>query len=70
MEVEHRLVVGENSIFQPIGAEAGLLGQFLGTIARDGTICSLSFKDWKLLKKVALPDIIRLIKVNSILFKH
>jgi len=59
----HRLVVKENPRFQPIGPETGVLGQFLGTIARSGTICSLSYRDWKLLKKVALPNILQVIKV-------
>jgi len=33
----------------PIGVEAGFLGKFLGTVARNGCLCSLSYKDWRLL---------------------
>jgi hypothetical protein len=65
MEDGQRIVVGENSRFQPIGAEAGLLGQYLRTLARNGTVCSLSYKDGMLLKKVALLEILHLIKVHT-----
>jgi hypothetical protein len=36
---------------QPIGKEGGLLGQFLGTIARNGGYCPVSAKDWRQVKK-------------------
>lgn len=38
-----------NELNQPIGEEAGLLGKFLGMLARNGCLCSLSYKDWRLL---------------------
>nr|CAD1830144.1 unnamed protein product [Ananas comosus var. bracteatus] len=43
----HLVVVDCNTYGQPIGNEGGLLGQFLGTIARNGGLCSLSHKDWR-----------------------
>ncbi|AQL03206.1 uncharacterized protein [Zea mays] len=44
-----RIVVNCNELGQPIGEEAGVLGKFLGMVARNGCLCSLSFKDWRLL---------------------
>ncbi|WVZ98582.1 hypothetical protein U9M48_044007 [Paspalum notatum var. saurae] len=44
-----RIVVKCNEVDQPIGEEAGVLGQFLGMVARNGCLCSLSYKDWRLL---------------------
>uniref|UniRef100_A0ACD5U8Q1 Uncharacterized protein n=1 Tax=Avena sativa TaxID=4498 RepID=A0ACD5U8Q1_AVESA len=44
-----RIVVKCNDLDQPIGKEAKHLGNFLGTIARNGSLCSLSYKDWRLL---------------------
>lgn len=45
----HRVVVNCNQLNQPIGEEAGVLAKFLGMVARNGSLCSLSFKDWRLL---------------------
>ncbi|CAD6264327.1 unnamed protein product [Miscanthus lutarioriparius] len=45
----HRIVVRCNEFDQPVGAEAGFLGKFLGMVARNGCLCSLSYKDWRLL---------------------
>jgi hypothetical protein len=42
-------VVKCNDLDQPIGKEAKHPGNFLGTIARNGSLCSLSYKDWRLL---------------------
>ncbi|PWZ18045.1 hypothetical protein Zm00014a_005765 [Zea mays] len=44
-----RIVVNCNELDQPIGEEAGVLGKFLDMVARNGCLCSLSFKDWRLL---------------------
>ncbi|CAO2202012.1 unnamed protein product, partial [Urochloa humidicola] len=44
-----RIVVDCNEFNQPIGVEAGILGKFLGMLARNGCLCSLSYKDWRLL---------------------
>jgi hypothetical protein len=40
-------VVNCNDLNQPIGKEGGRLGYFLGTIARNGKLCSLSYTDWR-----------------------
>jgi hypothetical protein len=40
-------VVNWNDLNQPIGKEGGRLGYFLGTIARNGKLCSLSYTDWR-----------------------
>ncbi|ONM19533.1 hypothetical protein ZEAMMB73_Zm00001d004757 [Zea mays] len=45
----HRIVVQCNELDQPIGEEAGMMGKFLGMVARNGNLCSLSYKDWRLL---------------------
>ena len=39
-----------NDIDQPIGKEAKHLGDFLGSVARNGSLYCLSYKDWRLLK--------------------
>ncbi|CAN6293953.1 unnamed protein product, partial [Urochloa humidicola] len=44
-----RIVVDCNEFNQPIGVEARILGKFLGMLARNGCLCSLSYKDWRLL---------------------
>ncbi|XP_062217742.1 uncharacterized protein LOC133917954 [Phragmites australis] len=44
-----RIVVACNDLDQPIGDEAGVLGKFLGMVARNGCLCSLSYRDWRLL---------------------
>ena len=44
-----RIVVKCNDLDQPIGKEGKHLGDFLGTVARNGSLCSLSYKDWRLL---------------------
>ncbi|XP_051198023.1 uncharacterized protein [Lolium perenne] len=49
LPVGKRIVVKCNDLDQPIGKEAKHLGNFLGTIARNGSLCSLSYKDWRLL---------------------
>lgn len=45
-----RIMVRCNDIDQPIGKEAKHLGDFLGLVARNGSLCCLSYKDWRLLK--------------------
>jgi hypothetical protein len=40
-------VVKCNDLNQPIGKEAGRFGYFLGTVARNGKLCSLSSTDWR-----------------------
>lgn len=45
----HRIVVHCNELDQPIGEEAGIMGKFFGMVARNGNLCSLSYKDWRLL---------------------
>ena len=46
-----RIVVQCNKHGQPIGREGGVLGQFLGTVARNGGYCPLDKMDWRLVKK-------------------
>ncbi|KAM0926836.1 hypothetical protein ACQ4PT_003024 [Festuca glaucescens] len=46
-----RIVVKCNNLGQPIGDEGGVLGKFLGTIARLGGYCPLDKKDWRNVKK-------------------
>lgn len=47
----NHIVVKCNKLGQPIGAEGGLLGKFLGTVARNGSYCPFDLKDWRLAKK-------------------
>ncbi|XP_039822239.1 uncharacterized protein LOC120684443 isoform X2 [Panicum virgatum] len=47
---ENRILVKCNQLGQPIGKEGGLLGQFLGTISRNGGYCPLHIKDWRKVK--------------------
>ncbi|XP_021764422.1 uncharacterized protein LOC110729029 [Chenopodium quinoa] len=46
-----RIVVEVNKENQPIGDEGGVLGYFCGTVARNGSLCSLTYTRWDLLKK-------------------
>jgi len=67
-------VVRCNELDQPIGVEAGFLGKFLGMVARNGCLCSLSYKDWRLLigkkekntdEQKNKKDILKQVKVRS-----
>ncbi|CAL5005152.1 unnamed protein product [Urochloa decumbens] len=49
---------------QPIGKEGGLLGQFLGTIARNGGYCPIHVKDWRLVKKDSAKTILECIQTK------
>uniref|UniRef100_I1Q914 Transposase Tnp1/En/Spm-like domain-containing protein n=1 Tax=Oryza glaberrima TaxID=4538 RepID=I1Q914_ORYGL len=42
-----RIVVQCNDLNQAVGEEAGILGKFLGMIARNGSLCSLGYTDWR-----------------------
>ena len=64
---EKRIVVKCNQVGQPIGKEGGLLGQFLGTIARNGGYCPIDVKDWRYVKKDSAETILQCIQVCSIL---
>jgi hypothetical protein len=73
----HRVVVNCNELNQPIGEEAGVLAKFLGMVARNGSLCSLSFKDWRLLigkkdrnhKQINKEAILNQVKVNFHIFQ-
>ena len=72
----HMVVVNCNELNQPIGEEAGVLAKFLGMVARNGSLCSLSFKDWRLLigkkdrnhKQINKEAILNQVKVNFHIF--
>ncbi|XP_017620528.1 uncharacterized protein LOC108464763 [Gossypium arboreum] len=51
-------------IWQPIGMEVSKLAEFLGTIARTGSICPLNTKHWKHLSKYVLENILRIVHEN------
>ena len=54
-----------NEIDQPIGKEAKHLGDFLGSVARNGSLCCFSYKDQRFLKtEINLKAIIDQVKVN------
>ncbi|PPS19746.1 hypothetical protein GOBAR_AA00829 [Gossypium barbadense] len=57
-------VVDANQYGQPIGMEASKLAEFLGTIARTGSICPLNTKHWKHLSKYVLENILRIVHEN------
>ncbi|PPR97366.1 hypothetical protein GOBAR_AA23309 [Gossypium barbadense] len=56
-----RIVVDANQYGQPIGKEASKLAEFLGTIARTGSICPLNTKHWKHLPKYVLENILAIV---------
>jgi hypothetical protein len=62
---EKRILVKCNQLGQPIGKEGGLLGQFLGTIARNGGYCPLDVNDWRKVKKDNADTILQCIQVCS-----
>jgi hypothetical protein len=59
-----QIVVRCNMLGQPIRKEGGLLGQFLGTIARNGGYCPVGAKDWREVKKNNAETIIQFIQVS------
>jgi hypothetical protein len=61
-----RIVVQCNKLGQPIG-KGGLLGQFLGTIARNGGYCPIDVKNWRKVKKDSGDTILQVIQVCKIL---
>ncbi|KAK5794957.1 hypothetical protein PVK06_036211 [Gossypium arboreum] len=56
-----RIVVDANQYGQPIGKEVSKLAEFLGTIARTGSICPLNTKHWKHLPKYVLENILAIV---------
>ncbi|KAG8503259.1 hypothetical protein CXB51_001216 [Gossypium anomalum] len=56
-----RIAVEANQYGKPIGKEASKLAEFLGTIARTGSICPLNTKHWKHLSKYVLENILRIV---------
>ena len=60
---ENRILVKCNQLGQPIGKEGGLLGQFLGTISRNGGYCPLHIKDWRKVKNDNAETIFQCIQV-------
>ncbi|CAL5068622.1 unnamed protein product [Urochloa decumbens] len=66
---EKRILVKCNQLGQPIGKEGGLLGQFLGTIARNGGYCPIHVKDWRLVKKDSAKTILECIQ-TKFLYPH
>uniref|UniRef100_A0ACD5ZX03 Uncharacterized protein n=1 Tax=Avena sativa TaxID=4498 RepID=A0ACD5ZX03_AVESA len=63
-----RIVVKCNDLGQPIGAEGGVLGKFLGTIARLGGYCPLDKKDWRNVSKDGGADTILLCVQSKFLY--
>ena len=63
-----RIVVKCNKLGQPIGKEGGLLGQFLGTVARNGGYCPVDIKDWRKVKKDNAATMLQLIQVRKFIF--
>jgi hypothetical protein len=59
-----RIVVKCNMLGQPIRKEGGLLGQFLGTIARNGGYCPVGAKDWRQVMKNNAETIIQFVQVS------
>ncbi|XP_066384990.1 uncharacterized protein [Miscanthus floridulus] len=64
-----RIVVRCNKLGQPIGKEGGLLGQFLGTIARNGGYCPVGAKDRRKVKKDYGETIIQFVQ-TKFLYPH
>ncbi|KAG2538550.1 hypothetical protein PVAP13_9NG425456 [Panicum virgatum] len=58
-----------NQLGQPIGKEGGLLGQFLGTIARNGGYCPIDVNDWRKVKKDSAETILQCIQ-TKFLYPH
>ncbi|KAL6900724.1 hypothetical protein ACP4OV_005400 [Aristida adscensionis] len=61
---QKRIIVKCNQLGQPIGKEGGLLGQFLGTIARNGSYCPVHVKDWRKVKNDSAQTILQLIQTK------
>ncbi|CAL4957242.1 unnamed protein product [Urochloa decumbens] len=61
---EKQILVKCNQLGQPLGKEGGLLGQFLGTIARNGGYCPIHMKDWRLVKKDSAKTILECIQTK------
>ncbi|ONM19585.1 hypothetical protein ZEAMMB73_Zm00001d004788 [Zea mays] len=61
---DKRILVKCNQLGQPIGKEGGLLGQFLGTIARNGGYCPIDVNDWRKIKKDSAETILQCIQTK------
>ena len=60
---EKRIVVEWNKRWHPIGNEGSDLAYFLGTIARNPTLCSLSYTDWRRVPKEDTKGLLEIVKV-------
>ncbi|RLM73981.1 hypothetical protein C2845_PM15G04340 [Panicum miliaceum] len=61
---ENRILVKCNQLWQPIGNEGGLLGQFLGTISRNDGYCPIHIKDWRKVKNDNAETILQCIQTK------
>ena len=57
------VVVETNEVGQPDGDSACKLGNFLGTIARDGHLAPLTYADWRAVPQAAKDNMLQLAKV-------
>jgi hypothetical protein len=70
--IEKRIVVRWNKYWQPVGDEASMLANFLGTIARNPRLCCLKYSDWRKVPKKdkeRLLDIVKVFHYLSIISK-
>ena len=58
-----QVVVETNEVGQPDGDSACKLGNFLGTIARDGNLAPLTYSDWRAVPQAAKDNMLQLAKV-------
>jgi len=60
---EKRILVEWNKRWQPIGNERSDLAYFVGTIARNPMLCSLSYIDWRQVPKEKKKGLLDIVKV-------
>ncbi|KAF8389294.1 hypothetical protein HHK36_025987 [Tetracentron sinense] len=64
-EMSERVAIQANELGQPIGKLEGDLASCIGLLARDGSLASLTYKDWRHVPKAAKDFILDAISKNS-----
>lgn len=67
LQAGERIIVKCNSKQQPIKKGGGILGGWLGTVARKGNLCPLNYKSWKAVPSTLKAGLIKLTRVSFII---
>lgn len=65
-----KVVIECNTFGQPIKKGGGILGGWLGTVAKKPELCSVEFTDWRLMPREQKEHLLKLTKVVQIVLTY